>query len=331
MVDDEDDAVPEAVDFEVGTAPVLVRPYIGEYTFPDTGDEVDPDGAQESAGPPVPLAPRGRYPRVLEAVRRHGRRDGAVPVGRHAHRSGRGPWLVLIAASGVTAAILIVAAIVIAATGGRPTTSGPSGRAQAPVPGATRPASVTPGSPPPGTASSALAGQTAAPTGSPAAAGPQPPADLAQPIGQAPTGSAGPSDPGTPTAQPGPSSPPPVVALTGRITNVAGFCLSAVGVDDRARLWDCDGSAGQAWTLATDGTLRALGQCLQPGAGLVRLANCDASAAQQWRAGTALSLVSFASASCLGDPQAGTSRGTPQRTAPCNQSDPQRWTVPQSG
>ena len=336
----DDDAAPEAVDFEVGTAPVLVRPYIGGYTVPDAGDEADPDGSGEPVDPLLPLAPRGRYPRVLAAVRRHRRLDGEVPVGRHVRRSGRGPWLALLAASGATAAILTVAAVVIAGTGGRPPASGTSGRIQAPVPGATRPGIVTPGGPGsdqpgstlPGTAGPTGVGDTTAATGG-AGTGPavQPPDGPAQPTGQPSTGSGSPTHPATPTAGPDPTSSPPAVNVTGRITNVAGLCLSASGDEDRVRLSGCDGSAGQSWTLATDGTLRALGQCLQGSGSIVRLRSCNAGLAQQWRAGAAQSVVNSASANCLGDPQAGTSSGTVQAAAPCNQSDAQRWTLPQAG
>jgi Ricin-type beta-trefoil lectin domain len=330
----DEDAVPEAVDFEVGTAPVLVRPYVGDYTLPDTGDETDPDGSGEPEDALQPVAPRGRYPRLMAAVRRHHRSDGEVPVGRHVRRSGRGPWLALLAASGATAAVLIVAAVVIASTGGRPPASDASGRLRAPAPGATRPASGGSGQPIvslPGVAGPTAAGQTTAATGSagtvPATV---PPDGSAQPTG-ASTGSAGPTDPASPTAAPDPTSSPPAVNLTGRITNVAGLCLSAIGTGDRIRLGNCDGSTGQAWTLATDGTVRALGQCMQPDGGLVWLRNCDGDAAQQWRAGAALSLVNSASANCLGDPEAGISGGTPQRTAPCDRSDAQRWTLPEAG
>ena len=289
----DEDAVPEAVDFEVGTAPVLVRPYGGGH---------------------------------------------AVPVGRHARKgSGRGPWLVLLAASGATATVLTVAAVVIAGTGGPPAQD-LSGRIRPSAPGVSRPGPAMPGgsgqpaSAVPGTADSPLSGQTRAPVGSvgtdPA---PAPPGGPAQSTGPAPTSPAAPADPTTPVAQPDPSPSPPAVAVTGRITNTTGMCLSAVGLNDRVRLWDCDGSTGQAWTLATDGTVRALGQCLQPSSSLTRLSDCDGSVAQQWRTGAWLSLVNPGSATCLGDPGAGTTRGTPQRTAPCDQSDAQRWTLPQAG
>jgi Ricin-type beta-trefoil lectin domain len=332
----DEDAVPEAVDFEVGAAPVLVRPYVGEYTLPDTGDEADPDGAEEPADGVLPLAPRGRYPRVLTAVRRHRGRDGEVPVGRHVRRGGgRGPWLALLAASGATAVILTVAAVVIASTGGVPAAPDASGRIRASAPGAPRPGSVTPGGSGqpvftlPGTADPPLPGQTTAGAGSTGTTlAPQLPGGAAPPTGPAPTGPAGPAGPTTPTTQPDPSPSPPAVAVTGRITNVAGLCLSASADDDSVRLSSCDGSAGQSWTLATDGTLRALGRCVQGSGSMIRLRGCNAGPAQQWRTGAALSLVNIASANCLGDPQAGTSSGTVERAASCDQSDAQRWSLP---
>ena len=328
-------AVPEAVDFEVGTAPVLVRPYVGEYTLPDAGDEADPDGSEEPEDALLPVAPTRRYRRVLAAVRRHRHTDGELPVGRHVRRSGRGPWLALLLTSGATAAILIVSAVVIARAGGRPPAPDTSGRIQAPAPGATRPGAITPGGGPgsdqpgsalPDIAGAPDAGQTTAAAGSdgisPATL---PPDGSAQPTGAAPTGPAGPPDPGTPTATPPPTSSPPAVNVTGRIANVAGLCLTASEDEDSVRLSGCDGSAGQSWTLATDGTLRALGQCVQGSGSMVRLRGCNAGPAQQWRAGAAQSLVNSASAYCLGDPRDGTSSGTVLRAAACDQSDAQRW------
>jgi hypothetical protein len=97
------------------------------------------------------------------------------------------------------------------------------------------------------------------------------------------------------------------------------------------RLWDCDGSASEQWTLGADGTIRVQGQCLRPGSGLVRLDDCDGSLAEQWRIGSAQALVNVGSTVCLGDPQSSTARGTPQRTAACDGSVAQRWTVPGSG
>lgn len=333
-------AVSEAVDVEVDAAPPVVRPYVDGYASPDTGDEADPDGPVEPVGPLLPSAPRGRYPRVLAAARRHRMPDGGVPVGRHARRSGRAPWLALLAASGATAAILTAAAIVIAAGGGPPPASGGTGRIQAPAPGVTRPASAVPGgpgsgqpdSPRPGTAGAALAARTTAAAHG-AATGPTnaPPDGSAPPTAPGATGPAGPPHPATPSAVPDPTSSPPAVNVTGRITNVAGLCLSASGDEDSVRLSGCDGSAGQLWTMAGDGTLRTLGQCLQGSGSMVWLRSCNPGPAQQWRAGAAQSLVNSASAYCLGDPQAGTSSGTVQRAAPCDQSDPQRWTLPQPG
>lgn len=332
----DEDAVPEAVDLEVGTAPVLVRPYVGEYTLPDTGDEADPDESGEPDDPLLPAAPRGRT-RILRTVRRHGGPDDRVPVGRHARRNGRGPWLALLAASGATAVVLTVAAVVTAATGGGPGAPDASGRIHPPAPGVSRPGSVTPGGSGqpvfvlPGTAGSLLPRQTTAATGStPTAPASQLPGGPTQSTGPSPTGPAGPAGPTTPAAQPSPTPPPPAVAITGQITNVAGLCLTAVS-SDQIQLSNCDGTAGQSWTLATDGTLRVLGQCLQVSGSTLRLRSCNGGLAQQWRAGPALSLVNGAAASCLGDPQAGTASGSVQRTAPCDQSNAQRWTLAQAG
>jgi hypothetical protein len=122
------------------------------------------------------------------------------------------------------------------------------------------------------------------------------------------------------------------VARTGAITSAAGLCLDGSagngGNNDRVRLWDCDGTGGQMWTVADDGTIRALDRCMQAATGLVQLQTCDGGADQQWRPGSAGSLVNPASGQCLGDPEGGTDQGTPQRVAPCDRSDAQRWVLP---
>jgi hypothetical protein len=121
------------------------------------------------------------------------------------------------------------------------------------------------------------------------------------------------------------------VSRTGRITSAGGLCLDGAGNDDnndRLRLRDCDGTEGQLWTVAGDGTIRVQGRCMQATPGLVRLRDCDGDAGQQWRLGTAGSLVNPASGLCLGSPAGGLGRGTPQHVVACNQSDAQRWTLP---
>ncbi|MEV0565755.1 RICIN domain-containing protein [Dactylosporangium sp. NPDC050588] len=149
--------------------------------------------------------------------------------------------------------------------------------------------------------------------------------------------SPGPSDAVPPSGDPAPSelpavSPPPgVESRTGRITGASGLCLdgSAYPDDggDKVRRADCNGSSGQAWTVAGDGTIRAVGRCLQASGDQLRLRGCDGGPAQRWRSGPAGSLINQASGLCLGSLDNANSRA-PQRMSACNRSDAQRWTLP---
>jgi Ricin-type beta-trefoil lectin domain len=330
----DDGTVPGTEDFEVDAERVLVRPYIGDYDYPDADHE---RGAGVGYGPPpiLRLAPRARRTRAPATGRHRGHRSGVPAVHRATTPSG-GRRSVLLAGCAAAALLTLAVGLVTAGTGGRSATPGSSSQAEVPVPGG----GLEPGIPSQsGTATgsddptdpgdnqagdplvltSALA--TAPGVGTPPGPTPSP----------TPTGRSVSPDVGPPTTRPSPS-PPPASGATGQITNMAGLCLDGTIAGDRVRLWDCSGSTSQVWTLASDGTLRVIGECVEPGAGLVRLRACDGNPAQQWRPGPAGSLVNPATASCLGDPRSGLgTEGTPQRTAPCDQSDQQRWWLPGAG
>jgi hypothetical protein len=126
---------------------------------------------------------------------------------------------------------------------------------------------------------------------------------------------------------------------TGRI--VAGD-NSAKCVDDNAnsgadgakiQMWDCNGTAAQNWTVATDGTIRINGKCMDiTGAAtadgtLIELWTCNGGGNQQWQAvgGT---LVNPASGKCLDDPAFNTANGTQLEIWTCNGGSNQQWEVP---
>ncbi|HEY3978436.1 MAG TPA: GH25 family lysozyme [Streptosporangiaceae bacterium] len=91
----------------------------------------------------------------------------------------------------------------------------------------------------------------------------------------------------------------------------------------------CGRAAGQAWTVAADGTLRTSGRCLAAGAPPARravLAACSAAAAgQRWFAGPGGGLVSAAHGGCLTGPRAGAGA---LRVAHCASGPGQAWTRP---
>ena len=99
------------------------------------------------------------------------------------------------------------------------------------------------------------------------------------------------------------------------------------------QMWDCNGSAAQNWTIATDGTIRLNGECMDitgastANGALVQEWACNGGANQQWQAvnGT---LVNPVSGKCLDDPGFTTSNGTQLEIWTCNGGSNQQWQLP---
>jgi predicted alpha-1,2-mannosidase len=128
----------------------------------------------------------------------------------------------------------------------------------------------------------------------------------------------------------------PAQPRTGAISAL-GKCADAdpsnTGDGAVVRLWDCNTSAAQQWTLASDGTVRAAGRCLDVSGSKrdngtkVQLWQCNGTGAQQWwpKGGT---LVNSPAGKCLDIPNSNTANGTQLQIYDCNTSGAQRWTVP---
>uniref|UniRef100_UPI0006E3726D PQQ-dependent sugar dehydrogenase n=1 Tax=Streptomyces hirsutus TaxID=35620 RepID=UPI0006E3726D len=79
---------------------------------------------------------------------------------------------------------------------------------------------------------------------------------------------------------------------SGSVKGVNGKCLDVDGGGSadgtKVQLWTCNGSGAQTWTLAGDGTFRALGKCLDVSGGAsadgtkVQLWTCNGTGAQKW-------------------------------------------------
>ncbi|OIJ64372.1 hypothetical protein WN71_029315 [Streptomyces mangrovisoli] len=101
-----------------------------------------------------------------------------------------------------------------------------------------------------------------------------------------------------------------------------------------AQLYTCNGTYAQDWTIASDGTVRALGKCLDAAnSGTtngthVQLWTCNGTGAQQWTSGTNNSLVNTHSGLCLDDPNSTTTTATQLQLYTCNSSNAQKWTLP---
>ncbi|WP_441249521.1 ricin-type beta-trefoil lectin domain protein [Kitasatospora sp. McL0602] len=115
--------------------------------------------------------------------------------------------------------------------------------------------------------------------------------------------------------------------VSGGLTNAAGGnCLTGTADGAPAALLACTYTGSQIWTLANDGTLQALGRCLQPSAatpGATALATCDGSSAQRWAVHPDGYLSHLLTGDCLGDPQ-----GSVLQLAPCTGTADQTWYLP---
>jgi chitinase len=134
-----------------------------------------------------------------------------------------------------------------------------------------------------------------------------------------------------------PTTPPPS-GRTGRITGIAGKCVDIAAASSAngtaVQLYDCNGTAAQNWTVATDGTLRGLGKCLDVAAAgtangsLVQIYDCNGTGAQQWQAQSNGTLRNPVSNKCLDASNNSSANGTRLQIWDCFAGANQRWTLP---
>jgi mannan endo-1,4-beta-mannosidase len=145
---------------------------------------------------------------------------------------------------------------------------------------------------------------------------------------------------GSTSTSPPPTSPP--ASGGGKIRGVAsGKCADVAAASSAngtaVQLYTCDtNGTAQAWTMAGDGTVRALGKCLDVTGGVaadgtkVQIWDCTAgNLNQQWRYNaTAQTLTNPATGRCLDATGQATANGTRLQVWTCNGLSNQRWTVP---
>jgi predicted alpha-1,2-mannosidase len=134
-----------------------------------------------------------------------------------------------------------------------------------------------------------------------------------------------------------------VTPTSPRVGPVTSGVAADICVDDNAssstdgtvvQIWGCDSTAAQSWNIATDGTIRTLGKCLDViGGGTtagtkVDLWTCNGGANQQWAPGANSSLVNPSSGLCLDDPASNTTNGTQLEIWTCNGGSNQHWNLP---
>ena len=129
--------------------------------------------------------------------------------------------------------------------------------------------------------------------------------------------------------QGGNSTPAGTVTASGRITGPGGKCLSNANSlptpYNPISLSDCDGSAGQQWSVYSDGTLRTQGGCLDIGGktsgSQVGWYPCTGSSTETWTRQSNGEFYNSSSGLCLSSP------GTAPQLQSCSAAADQKWTV----
>jgi chitinase len=130
----------------------------------------------------------------------------------------------------------------------------------------------------------------------------------------------------------GPGSP------TGQITGYGGKCVDVASASSAngtaVQLYDCNGTNAQTWTVASDGSLQALGKCMDiTAAGTtngtqIQLYDCNGTGAQVWQHQSNGELVNPASGKCLDATGPSSANGTRLQIWTCADSANQQWSIP---
>ncbi|WP_171167892.1 ricin-type beta-trefoil lectin domain protein [Streptomyces sp. I05A-00742] len=124
----------------------------------------------------------------------------------------------------------------------------------------------------------------------------------------------------------------------GKVTGLGGKCLDVKGGKPangtQIQLYTCNGSAGQSWIRAKDGTFRALGKCLDNARNAatdgnrISLFDCNGGAAQRWSVNAKGQIVHVASGKVLDVTGGSTANGTKIQLHTANTYKRQLWNVP---
>jgi streptogrisin C len=97
------------------------------------------------------------------------------------------------------------------------------------------------------------------------------------------------------------------------------------------QLWDCNGTAAQSWTFATDGTVRAFGKCMDVAWGstangaVIQLVTCSGNPAQQFVLSGAGDLVNPQANKCVDVADWNSASGARLQTWECTGGANQKW------
>ncbi|MEU5127497.1 ricin-type beta-trefoil lectin domain protein [Streptomyces mobaraensis] len=124
----------------------------------------------------------------------------------------------------------------------------------------------------------------------------------------------------------------------GKVTGLGGKCLDVKGGKPdngtQIQLYSCNGSVGQSWILAKDGTFRVMGKCLDDARNAtadgnkIQLFDCNGGASQRWSVDVKGRIVHVASGKVLDVTGGSTANGTKVQLYKANANKRQLWTVP---
>ncbi|MEW1720401.1 family 16 glycosylhydrolase [Streptomyces sp. NPDC093109] len=124
---------------------------------------------------------------------------------------------------------------------------------------------------------------------------------------------------------------------TGPITGIGGKCVDVAGANaangTAVQLYDCNGTVAQQWTLAADGSIRALGKCLDvkdnstaDGAQL-QLWDCSGAGNQRWGVSDARDVVNVQADKCMDATGNSSANETRLQIWTCAGTANQKWNV----
>lgn len=127
----------------------------------------------------------------------------------------------------------------------------------------------------------------------------------------------------------------------GPVTGLGGKCVDIAGANSGngtpVQLYDCNGTAAQQWNVGSDGTLQALGKCLDVTSGgtaggtadgtPAQLWDCNGTAAQRWNVTAAHDIVNPQADKCLDATGNSSANGTRLQIWTCTGAANQKWTV----
>nr|BFE68057.1 glycoside hydrolase family 16 protein [Actinoplanes digitatis] len=129
---------------------------------------------------------------------------------------------------------------------------------------------------------------------------------------------------------------PPPSGSTALRSNFSNRCIdipSGNPVDGaRLQMWDCNGTAAQKWSFASDGTVRGLGKCMDPAGGAlangtpIQLVTCNGNPVQRFTLSAAGDLVNVSANRCVDIKEWNSANGAQLQLWDCGGTSNQKWT-----